>query len=343
MFELYLPPEEQADPIRVCVSGAAGQIAYSLLNSIVSGDVFGSNQLVTLMLLDIPPMMSVLRSVVMELEDCSLSLLHEVVGTQDLATAFNCIDVAILLASMPRVDGMERNHFIKANTKIYEEQGKALNKYAKKTVKVLCIGEPANTNCLVMAKCAPSIPSKNFTSMTRLDHNRAISQVALRLGVNNKDVKRVIIWGNRSSTKYPDLEHATVNLNGDDIPVKDAIHDDKWITGNFIKTIQGRDAAIVNARRLNGTMSIAKAIADHMRSWWSGTQQNDFVSMGVLSDGSYNIPENIYYSFPVRIDENGEYTIVQDLALNDFSREKLDISAKELLLERSLAFSFLQT
>ena len=193
MFEFLLPPEERLDPIRVCVSGAGGQVAYSLLYSIVNGDVFGENQLITLLLLDIPSMMSVLRSIVMELEDCSFSLLHEVVGTHELSSAFQSIDVAILTASVSKSDCSERKDFIKANTKMYAEQGRALNKYAKKSVKVLVVGEPANTNCSVVSYCAPSIPKRNFTCLSKLDQNRAVSQVSLRLGVNNGDIKKVII------------------------------------------------------------------------------------------------------------------------------------------------------
>jgi len=331
---------ELCEPLRVCVTGAAGQIAYSLLYSIGKGDVFGPEQPVTLLLLDIPPMMPVVDGVVMELQDCSLPLLHEVVGTSDVGVAFSHIDVAILVGAMPRKEGMERKDLLKANAKIFEVQGKALNEHAKKTVKVLVVGNPANTNCLIAQKCAPTIPKENFTCMTRLDQNRAISQVAMRLGVKTDAVKRVIIWGNHSSTQYPDLNFATVQLNGQDIPVPEAIKDENWIQGEFLKTVQTRGAAIIKARKLSSAMSAAKAICDHMKNWWLGTPEGEFVSMGVISDGAYGIPSGITYSYPLTI-KNGVWKIVEGLQINNFSREKMDLSAKELTEERDVALSFL--
>ncbi|XP_057316510.1 malate dehydrogenase, cytoplasmic-like [Hydractinia symbiolongicarpus] len=331
-----------AEPLRVCVTGAAGQIAYSLLYSIGKGDVFGSNQPITLLLLDIPPMMTALGGVIMELQDCSLPLLHEIVGTADVAEAFKNIDVAILVGAMPRKEGMERKDLLKANAKIFEVQGKALDEHAKKTVKVVVIGNPANTNCLITSKCAPSIPKENFSCLTKLDQNRAISQISLRLGVKTTAVKNIIVWGNHSATQYPDVQHGTVELNGQTVSVKDAVKDDEWLQGEFMKVVQTRGGAIIKARKLSSAMSAAKAICDHMRLWWFGTPEDDVTSMGVVSDGSYGIPDGIVYSFPVKIDASHNYKIVQGLDINQFSREKMDISAKELCEERDVAFSFLQ-
>jgi len=331
-----------AEPLRVCVTGAAGQIAYSLLYAIGNGEVFGENQAITLLLLDIPPMMPALNGVIMELQDCSLPLLHEIVGTSDPAVSFNNIDVAILVGAMPRKEGMERKDLLKANAKIFEVQGKALDKHAKKSVKVLVVGNPANTNCLITSKCAPSIPKENFSCLTKLDQNRAVTQIAMRLGVKTTAVKHVIIWGNHSSTQYPDVQHATVELNGQTVTVKEAVKDDNWIQGEFMKVVQTRGAAIIKARKLSSAMSAAKAICDHMRIWWFGTPEDDITSMGIVSDGSYGVPEGIVYSFPLKIDAERNYTIHKNLEINQFSREKMDLTAKELCEERDLAFTFLQ-
>jgi len=330
------------EALRVCVTGAAGQIAYSLLYSIGKGDVFGPDQPVVLLLLDIPPMMQAVEGVVMELQDCSLPLLHDVVKTSDVQAAFDKIDVAILVGAMPRKEGMERKDLLKANAKIFQTQGKALDTYAKKSVKVLVVGNPANTNCLIAQTCAPTIPKQNFTCMTRLDQNRAISQVAMRLGVKTDAVKKVIIWGNHSSTQYPDLNFATVNLNGQDVSAREAIKDDNWIQNDFLKTVQTRGAAIIQARKLSSAMSAAKAICDHMRSWWFGTAEGEYVSMGVISDGSYGIEEGITYSYPLTI-RNQQWEIVKGLTIDQFSRHKMDVSAKELKEEKDLALTFLSS
>merc|ERR1719450_27835 len=287
--------------------------------------------------------MPAVEGVVMELEDCSLPLLHSVVGTSDLKLAFTDIDVAILVGAMPRKEGMERKDLLKANAKIFEVQGAALNEHAKKDVKVLVVGNPANTNCLIASKCAPTIPKENFTCMTKLDQNRAVSQVAHRLGVKTDAIKNVIIWGNHSSTQYPDLHHATVNLNGQVVSVQEAIKDDNWIQGEFLKIVQTRGAAIIKARKLSSAMSAAKAICDHMKTWWFGTADDDYVSMGIISDGSsYGIPEDIVYSFPLTIDSHRKIKIVQDLSVNQFSRTKMELSAEELKQERGVAYSFLK-
>uniref|UniRef100_A0A3B3RMR5 Malate dehydrogenase n=1 Tax=Paramormyrops kingsleyae TaxID=1676925 RepID=A0A3B3RMR5_9TELE len=286
----------------VLVTGAAGQIAYSLLYSIAKGDVFGKDQPIILLLLDIPPMLPVLDGVVMELQDCALPLLREVIPTAKEDVGFKDLDAAVLVGSMPRKEGMERKDLLKANVNIFKSQGAALEKYSKKTVKVLVVGNPANTNCLIAAKSAPSIPKENFSCLTRLDHNRARSQVAIRVGVPADNVKNVIIWGNHSSTQYPDVHHAKVNIQGSEVNVFDAVKDDSWLKGDFISTVQQRGAAVIKARKLSSAMSAAKAICDHMRDIWFGTPEGEFISMGVYSSGnSYGVPEDLIYSFPVVI------------------------------------------
>ncbi|KAG7463063.1 hypothetical protein MATL_G00191460 [Megalops atlanticus] len=330
-----------SDPIRVLVTGAAGQIAYSLLYSIAKGDVFGKDQPLILVLLDIPPMLPVLEGVVMELQDCALPLLREVIPTDQEEVAFKDLDAAILVGSMPRKEGMERKDLLKANVAIFKSQGAALDKYAKKTVKVLVVGNPANTNCLIAAKSAPSIPKENFSCLTRLDHNRARSQVAMRVGVPADKVKNVIIWGNHSSTQYPDIHHAKVNVQGKEVAAFDAVKDDCWIKGDFISTVQQRGAAVIKARKLSSAMSAAKAICDHMRDIWFGTPEGEYVSMGVYSNGnSYGVPDDLIYSFPVMIKDKS-WKIMEGLEINDFSRGKMDATAAELVEERDTAVSFL--
>lgn len=325
-----------SEPIRVLVTGAAGQIAYSLIISIANGNVFGPNQPVILQLLDITPMMASLNGVKLELEDCSLPLLHQVIATDQEAIAFKDIDVAILAGSMPRREGMERKDLLAANVKIFKSQGAALDQYAKKNVKVVVVGNPANTNCFIASKFAPSIPAENFSCLTRLDHNRAKAQVALKLGVTPDNVKNTIIWGNHSSTQFPDLRHATVHLNDGSVKqAYDAIQDDNWIKNEFIPVVQKRGAAILAARKLSSAMSAAKAICDHVRDWWFGTKDTEWVSMGVVSDGSYGIEKGLIYSFPVRIDKNQKWSIVQGLAIDDWSRDLMDKTAKELTEEKN--------
>ncbi|CAN8203091.1 unnamed protein product [Coccothraustes coccothraustes] len=336
-------PRNGGEPVRVLVTGAAGQIAYSLLYSIAKGDVFGKDQPLILVLLDITPMMTVLEGVVMELQDCALPLLREVIPTDKEEVAFKDLDIAILVGSMPRREGMERKDLLKANVKIFKSQGAALDKYAKKTVKVVVVGNPANTNCLIASKSAPSIPKENFSCLTRLDHNRAKSQIALKLGVTANDVKNVIIWGNHSSTQYPDVNHAKVNVKGKEVGVYEAIKDDSWLKGDFIVTVQQRGAAVIKARKLSSAMSAAKAICDHVRDIWFGTPAGEFVSMGVISDGnSYGVPEDLLYSFPVVIKDK-TWKFVEGLPINDFSREKMDLTAKELTEEKETAVEFLSS
>ncbi|XP_067010237.2 malate dehydrogenase, cytoplasmic [Anabrus simplex] len=328
-----------ASPVRVVVTGAAGQIAYSLLYQLAKGDVFGANQPIILTLLDIPPMMEVLGGVVMEIADCALPLVKEVIPTADPAVAFKDVDAAFLVGAMPRKQGMERKDLLSANVKIFKVQGEALDKYAKKTVKVLVVGNPANTNALICSKYAPSIPRENFSAMTRLDQNRAQAQLAARLKVSVDKVQNVIIWGNHSSTQFPDAAHATVDLgSGSPVSVESAINDNAWLTSEFVSTVQKRGAAVIAARKMSSAMSAAKAAADHMHDIWHGTKPGQYVSMGVISDGSYDTPKDIIFSFPVVI-ENKQWKIVKGLPISAFAREKLDITGKELLEEREEAMA----
>ena len=329
------------EPIRVVVTGAAGQIAYSLLYQIAKGDVFGDNQPIILHLLDIPPMMGVLEGVVMEIADCALPLIHGVVPTADPAVAFKDVEAAFLVGAMPRKQGMERKDLLSANVKIFKVQGQALDQYAKKSVQVLVVGNPANTNALVCSRYAPSIPRENFSAMTRLDQNRAQANIAARLGVNVSDVKNVIIWGNHSSTQYPDVRHATVTKDGATKNAYEAVGDEAFLKGEFVSTIQTRGAAVIAARKMSSAMSAAKAAGDHMKSIWQGTTPGEWVSMGVVSDGSYGAPADIVYSFPVTIKDK-KWSIVQGLPVDDFARGKMDLTGKELLEEREEALAVCQ-
>ncbi|KAK4886081.1 hypothetical protein RN001_002352 [Aquatica leii] len=330
-----------SEPIRVVVTGAAGQIAYSLLYIIAKGDVFGPNQPLILHLLDIPVMMDVLQGVVMELADCALPLLHEVIPTADPAVAFKDVFAAFLVGAMPRRQGMERKDLLSANVKIFKEQGEALDNYARKDVKVLVVGNPANTNALVCSKYAPSLPPENFTAMTRLDQNRARAQIAEKAGVPVSCVSNLIIWGNHSSTQVPDASHAKVMKNGTTMSAADAIQNDSWLKQEFVETIQKRGAAVIAARKMSSAMSAANAAADHMRSWFMGTSNDEFVCMGVMSDGSYGAPKNVVYSFPITI-KNGKWSIVQGLKIDDFFANMMNLTGQELEEERKEAFSVIQ-
>lgn len=330
------------EPLRVLITGAAGQIAYSLLYSVAKGDVFGHTQPVSLVLLDIEAMMGVLKGVVMEMTDCALPLLREVIPTADISAAFKDIDVAILVGAMPRREGMERKDLLKANVRIFKQQGEALNQFAKKNVKVVVVGNPANTNAFICKMYAPTIPPENFTCLTRLDQNRAKSQIASRVGVSAQDVHNVIIWGNHSSTQFPDATHATVHIAGKEVKAYDAVKDDSWLKGDFISVVQKRGAAVIAARKLSSAMSAAKAICDHMHDWWHGTFSGRWVSMGVPSDGSYGIESGLIYSFPVEINPDHTYKIVQGLEINSFAREKMDATKQELIEERDDALKACQ-
>lgn len=330
-------------PVRVLITGAAGQIAYSLVFLVARGEMLGPNQPVILHLLDIPVAMDGLNGVVMELEDCALPLLAGVVPTTDVKEAFTGVDYALLVGAMPRKDGMERADLLKANAAIFKTQGKALNDYSSKNVKVVVVGNPANTNALLAQISAPNLPKENFSALTRLDHNRAKAQVALRLKVSVGSVRNVAIWGNHSSTQYPDVSHGEVldfPNKGDKTSVKAAVKDDAWLQGEFIKTVQQRGAAVIKLRKLSSAASAAKAIVDHMRDWALGTPEGEYVSMGVYSDGSYGIKEGLIYSFPVTC-KNGKYTIVKDLPVDDFSRKLMKETEEELSQEKETATQFL--
>ncbi|RWS08872.1 malate dehydrogenase: cytoplasmic-like protein [Dinothrombium tinctorium] len=317
--------------LRVLITGAAGQIAYSLIPIVARGDVFGRDQPVTIVLLDIPPMAGVMNGVVMEIIDCAFPLVTDIVATTNEAEAFKNVDYAFLVGSMPRREGMERKDLLAANVKIFKSQGKALAAYANPDCKVLVVGNPANTNALICSKfAAPKIPPQNITAMTRLDQNRATAQVALKAKCPVREVKNVIIWGNHSSTQFPDISNAT--CCGKKLPFTG--HDQ-----SFISTIQKRGAAVIAARKLSSAMSAAKAAADHMHDWYHGTF--DIVSMGVYSDGShYGAPKDVIFSFPVTIcSKTKQYKIVDGLALDDQAKQKLLITGQELEEERSEALA----
>ena len=315
-------------PVRVTVTGAAGQISYGLLFRIASGDMLGPDQPVILQLLEIPPAMNALNGVVMELDDCAFPLLKGIVATDDPNVAFKDSDFALLVGAMPRKKGMERKDLLTANSKIFSVQGKAINEHAKKDIRVLVVGNPANTNALITMANAPTIKDGNITAMTRLDHNRAISQLATQTSADSTVIKKMTIWGNHSATQYPDISQTQI----DGKPAGDTV-EDAWYKETFIPTVQKRGAAIIEARGLSSAASAANAAIDHMRTWVMGTDANDWVSMGIPSDGSYGITEGLIYSFPVTC-KDGEYEIVQGLEVSDFSREKMDATMKELEEER---------
>jgi len=324
-------------PIKVCITGAAGQIGYSLVYMIGSGAVFGADAQVDLHLFDLPMMMTVLEGVKMELHDCALPCINSVLTTSEASEAFADVDACFLVGAMPRREGMERKDLLAANVKIFKVQGEALEKHAKKTVQVLVVGNPANTNALICSQYAPSIPKANFSAMTRLDQNRATAQLALKAGVAISQVKNAVIWGNHSSTQFPDAKQATVAGK----PAYEAIGDDKWLQGEFISVVQKRGAAVIAARKLSSAMSAAKAACDHMRSIFQGTAPGEFVSMGVFSDGSYGTAEGVMFSFPVTIKDK-KWTIVQGLALDDFAKEKLRVTGEELCQERDDAVAVIK-
>lgn len=315
-------------PVRVTVTGAAGQISYGLLFRIASGDMLGPDQPVILQLLEIPPAMNALNGVVMELDDCAFPLLKGIVATDDPNVAFKDSDFALLVGAMPRKKGMERKDLLTANSKIFSVQGKAINDHAKKDIRVLVVGNPANTNALITMANAPTIKHGNITAMTRLDHNRAISQLATQTGADSTAITKLTIWGNHSATQYPDISQTQIDGKAASDSVEDA-----WYKETFIPTVQKRGAAIIEARGLSSAASAANAAIDHMRTWVMGTDSNDWVSMGIPSDGSYGITEGLIYSFPVTC-KDGEYEIVQGLEVSDFSREKMDATMKELEEER---------
>jgi malate dehydrogenase len=314
------------NPVRVAVTGAAGQIGYALLFRIASGEMLGKDQPVTLQLLEIPPAMGALRGVVMEIEDCAFPLVRDIVATDAVDVAFKDTDYALLVGSRPRTKGMERNELIEANAAIFSVQGKALNDHASRDVKVLVVGNPANTNALIAQRNAPDLEPRRFTAMTRLDHNRALAQLAARTGKHVTDVKGLCIWGNHSATQYPDLHDAKVAGK----PAMQLVDMD-WYSGDFIPTVQQRGAAIIEARGASSAASAANAAINHMRDWALGS--DGVVSMGVYSDGSYGIEKGLIYSFPV-VCKDGDWSIVQGRDVSGFSREKMKATEKELQEER---------
>ncbi len=315
-------------PVRVTITGAAGQIAYSLIFRIASGSMLGPDQPVILQLLEIAPAMQALQGVVMELNDCAFPLVHGIVATDQLEQAFDGAGYALLVGARPRGAGMERKDLLSANGAIFGPQGKALAAHASRDVKVLVVGNPANTNALIARENAKGLDPRQFTSMVRLDHNRALSQLAAKTDSSVTDIEKVIIWGNHSSTQYPDISHATVKGK----PAGSLV-DRAWVESDFIPTVQQRGAAIIKARGASAAASAAAAAIDHMRDWALGTDGN-WVSMGVVSDGSYGIKPGVVYGYPVTC-KNGQFEIVKGLSIDDFSRGRMDASATELQEERA--------
>jgi len=324
-------------PVRVAVTGAAGQIGYSLLFRIAAGDMLGRDQPVILQLLELPldKAQAALKGVMMELEDCAFPLLAGMQGASDANVAFKDADVALLVGARPRGPGMERKDLLLENAKIFTAQGRALDAVASRGIKVLVVGNPANTNAYIAMKSAPSLPQQSFTAMLRLDHNRALSQLAAKSGKPVASIRKLIVWGNHSPTMYPDYRFATA----DGKPLKDLIDDDAWNRNTFIPTVGKRGAAIIEARGLSSAASAANAAVDHVRDWLLGSN-GEWVTMGIPSDGSYGIPQDIVYGMPV-VTDNGSYTLVRDLPIDDFSREKMNATLKELEEERAGVASLL--
>ena len=322
-------------PVRVTITGAAGQIGYQLAFRIASGQMLGEDQPVILQLLEIPPALPALQGVVMELDDCAFDTLAGIVATDDANVAFKDSDYALLVGARPRGPGMERKDLLEANAQIFSVQGKAINDHASRDIRVLVVGNPANTNALIASSNAPDISPAQFTAMTRLDHNRAIAQLAAKTGKHVSDVRGMTIWGNHSATQYPDIHHATVAGTA----ATDLV-DEAWLADDFIPTVQQRGAAIINARGASSAASAASAAIDHMHDWALGTDGDDWVSMGIPADGSYGIAEGVIYSYPVRCKDGG-YEIVQGLEVNDFSRERMAATEVELREERAAIESLL--
>ncbi|PSJ23991.1 malate dehydrogenase [Streptosporangium nondiastaticum] len=316
-------------PVNVTVTGAAGQIGYALLFRIASGQLLGADVPVKLRLLEIPQGLKAAEGTAMELDDCAFPLLRGIDITDDPNVAFAGANVALLVGARPRTKGMERGDLLEANGGIFKPQGKAINDHAADDIKVLVVGNPANTNALIAQAAAPDVPAERFTAMTRLDHNRAISQLAKKTGASVSDIKRLTIWGNHSATQYPDIFHAEVaGKNAAEI-----VNDEAWLADSFIPTVAKRGAAIIEARGASSAASAANAAIDHVHTWVNGTAEGDWTSMGIPSDGSYGVPEGLISSFPVTC-KDGEYEIVQGLEINEFSRGRIDASVQELVEER---------
>ncbi|MFK0175720.1 malate dehydrogenase [Streptomyces xanthochromogenes] len=316
-------------PVNVTVTGAAGQIGYALLFRIASGHLLGPDVPVNLRLLEITPALKAAEGTAMELDDCAFPLLRGIEITDDANVAFDGANVALLVGARPRTKGMERGDLLSANGGIFKPQGKAINDNAADDIKVLVVGNPANTNALIAQASAPDVPAERFTAMTRLDHNRAISQLAKKTGAAVSDIKRLTIWGNHSATQYPDIFHAEIAGKN----AAEVVADEQWLADAFIPTVAKRGAAIIEARGASSAASAANAAIDHVHTWVNGTAEGDWTSMGIPSDGSYGVPEGLISSFPVTV-KDGKYSIVQDLDINEFSRTRIDASVKELTEER---------
>ncbi|PON61189.1 Malate dehydrogenase, NAD-dependent, cytosolic [Parasponia andersonii] len=327
----------EKEPVRVLVTG---QIGYAIVPMIARGAMLGPDRPVILHMLDIEPAAEALKGVKMELIDAAFPLLKGVVATTDVVEACKDVNIAVMIGGFPRKEGMERKGVMSKNVSIYKAQASALEEHAASDCKVLVVANPANTNALILKEFAPSIPEKNITCLTRLDHNRALGQISERLNVHVGDVKNVIIWGNHSSTQYPDVNHAIVTTGNGEKPVRELVADDRWLQTEFITTVQQRGAAIIKARKLSSALSAASSACDHIRDWVLGTPKGTWVSMGVYSDGSYGIQPGLIYSFPVAC-AKGEWSIVQGLKIDEFSRAKMDATAEELIEEKSLAHSCL--
>ena len=315
-------------PLTVTITGAAGQIGYALAFRVASGQLLGPDQPVNLNLLEITPTLPALQGVVMELDDCAFPLVNKITATDDARVAFRDANVALLVGARPRGPGMERKDLLLANAQIFSAQGKAMNEVADRNIKVLVVGNPANTNSLIARANAPDLNPRNFTAMTRLDHNRALAQLAAKTGKHTTDIRKLTVWGNHSATQYPDLSHATVAG-----VAATSLVEQSWIENEFIPVVQQRGAAIIKARGASSAASAAAAAIDHVHTWVTGTADGDWISMAVPSDGSYGIPEGVIYSYPVTT-QGGEYQIVQGLSVDAFSRARMDATHKELLEER---------
>jgi len=320
----------QKPPVRVTVTGASGQIGYATLFRIASGDMLGKDQPVILQLLELTPAMNALKGVAMELDDCAFPLLRGIVQTDDVNKAFEGTDVALLIGAKPRTKGMERGDLLSQNGAIFTVQGKAINSHANRdTIRVLVVGNPANTNCLIAARNAPNIDPKRFTAMTRLDHNRGLAQLAAKTNVTVNDIEKFAIWGNHSATQYPDISNALIKGS----PAAKVVNDQEWVRNTFIPAVQQRGAAIIAARGASSAASAGGSAIDHIRDWVHGTN-GQWTSMGVYSDGSYGADKGLYFSFPV-VCKNGEYEIVKGLTLDEFSKERFEVTRKELLSEKA--------
>lgn len=319
-------------PVRVAVTGAAGSICYSLLFRIAAGEMLGPDQPVILQLIEIPPAMKALEGVVMEINDCAFDALHGIEMHDDPFQGFRDTNIAMLVGGKPRGPGMVRADLIAANGPIFEGQGRAINDNAADDVRVVVVGNPCNTNCLIAQRNAPDVPKERWTAMTRLDQNRAKHQLSRKAGVQASDVTDMGIWGNHSNTMYPDFTNAKIEGK----PLTDVIDDSRWLQGEFIQTVQGRGKSIIEARGSSSAASAANAALEHVRDWYSVTPSDDWVSMAVVSDGSYDVTEGLVFSYPVRCDGNGNYEIVEGLDLTDFAREKIKVTENQLLEEREV-------